>query len=120
MVVTLCASFSPAGQSARDPAAVQEARGHTAPAGRRVQLPAGHRPVVPGEMPLQPRAERAVLSAPAQRARVRRPALRRPRVVQRGRVPGQEPRHAAARRRAAAHLQLVARECFFSLLVINP
>lgn len=103
--------FFTTGQPAGHPAAIQETRGHTPPVGRRVQLPAGHRPVVPGEMPLQSRPERTVLPAPAQRARVRRPPLRRPGVVQRGRVPGQEPRHAAARRRAAAHFQLVAREC---------
>jgi hypothetical protein len=39
----------------------QEAGGDLPPAGRRVQLPEGHRPLVPGEVPLQPRPQRALL-----------------------------------------------------------
>ena len=41
----------------------QEAGRHLPLARRRVQLPEGHRPLVPGKVPLQPRAQRALLQA---------------------------------------------------------
>ena len=41
--------------------AVQGPRGHPPPAGRRVKLPPRLRPLLPGKVPLQPRAQRDLL-----------------------------------------------------------
>lgn len=65
-------------------------------------------------MPLQPRAGQPVLQTQTERSGIRRPPLRRPGVVQRRRVSGQEPRHAQARRRATAHIQFFARKCIYA------
>lgn len=96
------------GQLARHSIAVEKTRRHIAPVGRRVQFSTGHRSVVSGKMPLQPRPGRTIFQTPAQRSRIRGTSLRRPCVVQRRRVSGQKSGHVETRRRPATHIQFVA------------
>ena len=55
----------------------QEAGWHLPPSRRRVKLPEGHGPLVPGKVPLQSRAQRALLQAEDVVHGVRDQALRR-------------------------------------------
>ena len=71
---------------------------------RRIQLSESIRRLFPGQVPLQPRTQRVVLQTQDVLHGLWHQTLRRPSVVQRRGIPGQEPRHAPIRRHGLVDL----------------